>query len=149
MRYLYCLITALALTSIPASALQPQVVTCSTLPAALRTALDCSGTDQVLMVPINGSAATTVLNAYTESGNYQATVPCEQEQALDGRILVTAGVTQGSCSAGQLGTTIANPQTRAEFAAFTAALDLRDRVQRRRRQVASDAAAVDESDPTK
>lgn len=131
------------------AARKPDVINCS---AALQTANICNAGDKVLVIPVSGGGAAgvdAVLLEYALSSNYQATVPCEQTRRSDGRILVAAGVAQADCSSGQVGTTIANPQTSLVYAAALAQKDFQERVQRQRRKASVDGApAPNTADPS-
>lgn len=105
---------AVLLVLVGTIAAQAGITPCST--AAVNAGLCRAETNRLIYYDLPQAVQTRILAAYEGLYNYQATVGCEQERAVDDKgVLVAAGVTQGDCTPGQLGTEIDNPQGRAAW----------------------------------
>lgn len=84
--------------------------------ATLRTAGVCKvGHDAWASISATTAQFDDIKAAAAWEGNYQATVPCAQERLVSEGFVREAGVTQGDCLVGEIGTNVANPQSLNSF----------------------------------
>lgn len=99
-------------------------------------------TDGVLLLVFKTSLRADGVETLTDALSYQTTLPCSANEVRGRRgVLIEAGVAEASCSAGQLGTTIANPQTREDFLHRVLFAEFSDRYKDLKKQEAAEAAA--------
>lgn len=128
-------VVALALFAV-ATPVSAAVISCST---ALEAEGHCvAGQHLLILVAASTEDLTRLAAAEAERINYQATVPCGEERAVDDAgVLVIAGPEDTGCSADNRGQTIANPQPAADAVSSVLAATLRQRTveaERRERQ---------------
>lgn len=132
------LLTLTALLTTPASA---GVIACT--PALEAEEVCVAGQYVVSLIVGDLADLERLIAAEAERINYQATIPCRAERAVeDSGILRAAGVGEGACAAELVGTEVANPQPPGEAVSNELATTLSSRIRDREHQESREAVAA-------